>query len=138
LEKEVRMKTLIVAVAVAASSLFAGGPTPAALACGPTNGCDAGPEPPLTAAESQFIADMKDVGVTAPTGSDRAIMSAGYLLCEARWTYWDAGMGFPPGMMDGLLRTINYRDFNEIMALATSDLCPTKSKPWGGHAYVGY
>ena len=126
------MKSLILGLAVAATALFVGGIAPAAQACTPPNGCDPGPQPPPTSEESQFIAQMKNIGVTASSGHDSSIMSAGYLLCQAHW--WQGGL--TPAMMEGLLRLIDYRDFNDINSVALKYLCPTSSG-WGGRPGVG-
>ncbi len=85
--------------------------------------------------ESQFIADMKNAGVTSRYG-DSFIRSAGLMLCQAKWDYQDRGMGFPPSMISGIQASISYPDLNQIMALALQDLCPTRSD-WGGRPYVG-
>jgi hypothetical protein len=123
------LKTLIAILTAATTALCIGWSSPAAHAC-----CDSTPLPP-TPQESQFIADMKNAGVTSRYG-DSFIRSAGLMLCQAKWDYQDRGMGFPPSMISGIQASISYPDLNQIMALALQDLCPTRSD-WGGRPYVG-
>lgn len=78
------------------------------------------PIPPPSTAELRFIADMKSRGVTALDGRDSNMTSAGYTICLSI-----SQGAVTPSAMDAILRLIEYRDFNEVQALAKKYLCPT-------------
>lgn len=90
------------------------------------------PPPPPTPQESRFVADMKNAGVSATNGHDSTILSIGYTLCMAHWR--DGGLA--PTTMDMIRQQLKYRDFNQIMAMALQDLCPSRSG-WGGYPGAG-
>jgi hypothetical protein len=59
-----------------------------------------------TPAESQFIADARNVGVV---GLDENIRSAGWMLCESIWENPNHEI-----QLDVLMRLIQYHDFNQV------------------------
>ena len=105
---------------VALALPFGGFVAPVANAC-----CNADPSPPPTPTEQQFLADMKNIGVRARNwegaDADRQILSNGYSLCFWHWN----GGGIPPQAMTGLIESMEYRNFNDIMAISVRRLCPT-------------
>lgn len=85
----------------------------------PVAHADCGPVGQWTPAQQQFFADMRSAGVIPVDGCDTSLFGAGVLLCQYIW-YGRLN----PLHMDALRRVVKYRDFNQIQAIAQTDLCP--------------